>query len=91
MSSLLVFNRVYRLEIQSVMLLLSTGFVNCCSSNLFAGSSLPPSHPSCVNKYNVYKYTVQYVRGGVWSHRTGGGLRRIKHLPQCPYRDYFFR
>ncbi len=33
MSSLLVFNRGYRLEIQSVMLVFSTGFVNCCPSN----------------------------------------------------------
>ncbi len=40
MSSLLVFNRVYRLEIQSVMLVFSTGFVNHCPSNLLSG--LPP-------------------------------------------------
>jgi hypothetical protein len=32
MSSLLVFNRVFRLEIQSVMLILSTSFLNCCPS-----------------------------------------------------------
>ncbi len=30
MASLLVFNRVHRLEIQSVMLVFSTGFVNYC-------------------------------------------------------------
>ncbi len=34
MSSLLVFNRVYRLDIQSVMLVFSTDFVNYCPSNL---------------------------------------------------------
>ena len=32
MSSLLVFNRVYRLEIQAVMLVFSTHLVNCCPS-----------------------------------------------------------
>ncbi len=34
MSSLLVFNRVYILEIQSFILVLSTGLVNFCPSNL---------------------------------------------------------
>jgi hypothetical protein len=37
MSYLLEFNRVYRLEIQSVMLEFSTGFVNYCASNLLSG------------------------------------------------------
>jgi hypothetical protein len=37
MSSLLVFYRVYRLEIQSVMLLFSTGFLNYYSSSLLSG------------------------------------------------------
>jgi hypothetical protein len=71
MSSLLMFNRVYRLEIQSVMFVLSTSFVNCCSSNLFSGSSLPPSHPSCVNKYNVYTYRV--CNGGKYGEIGGEG------------------
>ncbi len=37
MSSLLVFNRVYRLDIQSVMLVFSTGIVYHCPSNLLSG------------------------------------------------------
>ncbi len=37
MSSLLVFNRVYKLEIQSVMLAFSTGFVNYCLSYPLSG------------------------------------------------------
>ncbi len=37
MSSFLVVIRVYRLEIQSVMLVFSTGFVNYCPSNLLSG------------------------------------------------------
>ncbi len=37
MSSLLVFNRIYRLEIQSVTLVFSTCCVNYCPSNLFSG------------------------------------------------------
>ncbi len=38
LSSLLVFNKVYRLEIVSVMLVFSTSFVNYCPSNLLSGS-----------------------------------------------------
>jgi hypothetical protein len=37
MSSLLLFTRVDRLEIQSVMLVVSTSFVNYCPSNLVSG------------------------------------------------------
>ncbi len=37
MMSLLLFNRVYRLEIQSVLLVFLTGIVNYCPSNLFSG------------------------------------------------------
>ncbi len=35
MSSLLMFNRVFRLEIQSVMLVFSTGFVNYWLQNFY--------------------------------------------------------
>jgi hypothetical protein len=61
MSSLLVFNRVYRREIQSVMLVFSTGFVNYCPSTFCLIRSPPPCLP-CVNKYTVYTYTV--CKGG---------------------------
>ncbi len=37
MPSLLVFNRFYRLKIQSVMLVFLTGFVNYFASNLHSG------------------------------------------------------
>jgi hypothetical protein len=37
MSSFLVFYRVYGLEIQSVMLVFSVGFVQHCPSNLLPG------------------------------------------------------
>jgi hypothetical protein len=53
MSSLLVLNRVYRLEIQSVMLVFSTGFVIYCPSNLLSGY-LPPPHLPCLNEYIVF-------------------------------------
>ncbi len=59
-SYLQAFSRVYRLEIQSVMLVFSTGFVNYCPS-IFSLVSSPP-HPS-VNKYTVYTYTVCKGRG----------------------------
>ncbi len=42
MSSLLVFNRVYKLEIQSVMLVFSTPLVNCCPSTFSLISPTPP-------------------------------------------------
>ncbi len=42
MLSLLVFNRVYRLEIQSVMLVFSTPFVNCCPSTFSLTFPTPP-------------------------------------------------
>jgi hypothetical protein len=89
MSSLLVFNRVYRLEIQSVIWVFSTGFVNYCPSNLLSGylSRLPPL--PFVNKYTIYTYTGCKV-GGVWGHRRGGALRQIEPLPLSPYTGQFF-
>jgi hypothetical protein len=44
MSSLLVFNRVYRLEIQSVTLVFSTGFVDYAPL-IFSLVSSPPLSP----------------------------------------------
>ncbi len=29
--------------------------------------------------------------GGVWGHRRSGDLRQIKHLPQSPFTDQFFK
>jgi hypothetical protein len=52
MSSLLVFSRVYRLEIQSVMFVLSTALVN--SYPIYLLSDL--LHPSPLPKVNV-QYT----------------------------------
>ncbi len=61
MSSLLVFNRVYRLEIQSIMLVFTTPLVNYCRSNLnLTGSpNRPPPPLPFVNKYSsMYLYSV---------------------------------
>ncbi len=64
MASLLVTHRVYRLKIQSVMLLFSTGFVNHSPSMV----SSPPLSPfPCVNKYTAqctHLYSVYGVIGG---------------------------
>jgi hypothetical protein len=48
-----VFIRVYRLEIQSVMLLFSTQLLNSCPCNLLSGSTLPPPPPPRVNNYTL--------------------------------------
>jgi uncharacterized membrane protein YhaH (DUF805 family) len=45
MSSLLVFNRVYRIEIQSVMLVFSTSLVNCCPFTFSLTSPTPTPFP----------------------------------------------
>ncbi len=56
-----VFIRVYRLVIQSVMLVFST---QLCELFLleptlwFKPSPFPPPPPPCVNKYTVFTYTV---------------------------------
>jgi hypothetical protein len=62
MSSLLVFNTVYRLEIQSVMLLFSTALVNKRPST-FSHVHFPPPPLPCVNKYSSIHY-IQCVTGG---------------------------
>jgi hypothetical protein len=55
-------------------------------------SSFPPPPLPDVNKYTVYTYCIQFVRGGVCSHRRKGrgGLRQIKHLPQSPFTGQIF-
>ncbi len=50
-----VFIRVYRLEIQPVMVVwyFRPSFVNYCPSNLLSGSPPPPPPPFPVSKYNM--------------------------------------
>ncbi len=85
-SSLLEYNRVYRLEIQSVILVFSTGFVKQCPCNLLPGQLFPTTPPPfpCLNKYtvqysvvNLHTYTVCKRRGeyGV----IGGASDRYSH------------
>jgi hypothetical protein len=67
MSSLLVFKRVYRLEIQSVMLVFSTSFVNYYPYNLLNFSLISSPPLPCVNKYSIM-YVNKYTM------RKGGGV-----------------
>jgi hypothetical protein len=55
MTSLLVFHRVYRLEIQSVILVFSTPFVNLRPPSTFSlfHQPPPPPHLPCANNYSV--------------------------------------
>ncbi len=85
MSSLLV-NRVYRLEIKSVMLVFSTPLVNQRPANLLTGSSTPPSPAPlpCVNKYRGFMYSYSVQRGG-----GDGGPKTDKHLPPSTFTGHF--
>jgi hypothetical protein len=86
MSSLLVFNRVYRLEIQSVMLVFSAPLVNYRPSNLLSGSPTPSPPLPCVNKCRECIHTM-CTRGG------GGdrGYQTDKYLPPSTFTGQFLR
>ncbi len=43
--------------------------------------SSPPSPLACVDEYTVLYTRIQCVRGGVWGHRRGVGLRKIRKHP----------
>ncbi len=86
MSSLLVFNRVYRLEIQSVMLVFSAPLVNQRPSNLVTGSLNPSSLP-CVNKYTGM-YSNSVLQGG-GRDQVGRGPQTDKHLPLSTFTGQF--
>jgi hypothetical protein len=68
MSSLLVFDRVYRLEIQSVMLVFSTPLVYCCPSTFYLTFPPPPSQ----SKRTVYTDSVW-----LWGVGEGGVLSSV--------------
>ncbi len=92
MSSLLVFNRVYRLEIQSVMLVFSTGFVKHCLSNLLHGQLSPPPPLPCVNKYVYTVHTYVYsVYGGSMGSQKRRRPQTNKHLPPSTCTGQFLR
>ncbi len=86
MSSFLVFNKDYRLDIlQSVMLVFLPALLTVAPlPSLWLA---PPPLP-CVYMYTVNTYTVCKGRG-VWGYRRGGGLRQIKYQPQSPFTGKF--
>jgi hypothetical protein len=62
-------------------------FVNCCPSNLLSSSTLP-SLP-CVNKYTVYTYSVQCVRGyGVLGLRQTNTCRKVPSQVNFKIRNF---
>jgi hypothetical protein len=66
-----MFIKVYRLDIQSVMLVLSTHLCElyCIPSNLLSDSTPPlPRPPFPVSKYSMYKQCVAGGLGGVGDH-----------------------
>ncbi len=67
-----VFIRVYRLELQSVVLVFSTGFVNYCPSPLFFASALPPSKKSYLSQeYSFSAWRSLWQKIALWaSYRT---------------------
>ncbi len=81
----LVLIRVYRLEIQQVMLVFSTQY--CEMLPLFPSlcSNPPPSPLPCVNKYTVHTYTVCKRGNGVL------GFRQINTCRKVPSQLNFFR
>ncbi len=83
------FIRVYRLEIQSVMLVFSTQLCELLplSPSLWFNSLLP-CPPSQVNKYTVYMHTVWKNGGGgmIWCSEP----YTDKNLQQSPFTGKFF-
>jgi hypothetical protein len=86
----LVFIRVYRPDIQSVMLVFFSTqiceLLQCCTSNLLSGSILTSPPLPCVYKYIVYMYSVQCVWGGGGSM----GLRQISTCRKVTLQVNFF-
>ncbi len=71
---------VYRLEIKAVMLVFRPSFVNCCPSNLFSGSTIPPPLLPCVK--SILDTHIQCIRGGgLW----GFWPQTDTHLPVSPF------
>jgi hypothetical protein len=85
MSSLIVFNRVYRLEIQSVMLVFSTQLCELLPPLPFSLVQLSPLRPlPCINKYMP---RIQ-CGGGGWYKVLG--LRQINTCRKVPLQVNFF-
>ncbi len=78
MSSLLVFGRVYRLEVQSVMLVFSIPLVNCCPSTFSLTSPATPPFPK--ETYITYRQCVAVGGGGVLSCVVGHILQKFNTL-----------
>jgi hypothetical protein len=92
MSSLLVFNRVYRLELQSVVLVFSTPLVNYRSAPLtFSLVHLPPHPLSLCEKYRGT--CIQFIRcvTAYWGWGGGAAGASDKHLPPSTFTGQFLR
>jgi hypothetical protein len=79
-----VFIRVYRVEIQTVMLVFSAQLCKLVAHLPFSLVQIPPPFPVWIS----IQYTrIQYVRGGVVC---GSGSQTDKHPPQSPFTGKFF-
>jgi hypothetical protein len=86
MSSLPVFNRVYRLGIQSVILVFRLNFVSYCYSSLLSG--LPPPLPPSQSQSAVYTDSMCLGEGGevlscVGDHILQSVSDQIQNLQNC--------
>jgi hypothetical protein len=83
-----MFIRVYRLEIQSVLLVFSTQLCELLPLQPSLWFNSPPPHASLCEYTKYCKYTVLYsvAEREVW----GSGPPTDKHLPQSPFTVQFF-
>ncbi len=92
MSPLLVFNSVYRLEIQSVMLVFSTQLCELLPSRGEGDRVVWRAYTGIIHClfYQIREPTKLFYHPKQ-KPRRGGGLRHNKHMPQSTFSGQFLR